>query len=1683
MELSFKEQYISRADMWRLTVSELTNRTIYKGQNILFMGTIKATVNTVFANDQSVHSAVFARDTRPIFRSESARYVLFIQMSKEMWDFDTESSGEIMFNKVVNGFLPSLFKRWEVLKAKHLVSIVLFARVEYDTGLTTDLANHGLLNDYYTGFQAYGSRRPYKDFYRVVVSEMASGEWTKILYQLKRELNYFRRDISLHHRIYQGSKLDSATEEALSHITAESSLSIHGNILEAFHLASSLFAHDYIDRDLTRTGVSIAIITPGSGVFEVDYETLRRTSEALVGNGIGIDLICMPRMPLHSVPLFKYRNPHFNEAPRDRGHDALSKSYTSRDSPNSQPTPIIGSYQSFTDSFSPSKSGQMSRHVESMISRHSDEWCYALPQWLHVAFWTGMSDEALSYEGIALSVSNQVQDVEDEHFTLRCRMYELQMQSVLDTNEIETAPIRSEYNFPASSLITAKRHGPNETVYIPFRHAPETMVNHVYGFSRFAPEKMGRSGDISIWKQLQEMDDSRARILTRTRRHRHHHKTLSDADDATKRRRHDDIAVLGTSFTDRKDMSTGMATARKLSMSMADGGQPSALQVTKGSEMALKPPTAFKPPKLMRHISLGQRGFGIAAPKAVAAEVKAETVNAAVAIPEIRQPSNPLALADFRPSTPRSIRSSSSMLSIRKPKPEPTESNLETIPATPSIPIITRDDRPGSSSSRQGKPAAESQLIQKFLPDKPQEEKEVRYSTALRSEDMQKMYTNKLRAGVMPGLGPELPSVLSPKAAALPWLQLHNPSNPNAQHIDDTLLYSRWQHVFPHITNMKVQKWKTLCCPAAVPLTTEYFPSKAQFDAEYQRHPYNIDENGDDDVIDESKSRNEFMKELINVRLSQGFQVIVGPAVAKAFGQKVIKIADIFGGDQALEDGTSVFMSVGNTIHQLSCINGTEVEVNIYVRKPHESESSNTFPSLYRPAIRTLLERSYQTRPINILTPKPERNWNMIDSYLAGHHDEMTDSLRFWRTRYVLIPMSMRHASTHRPHIDDNPEEVRIEGIKRLAQMWKKHRYVPASEKQYQSKARRRQMDHNPLDIVYKTDDPSIVVAAELETLPTTEGLDGIPRKGHLISRKDLFRKSNLNLAALAEAMQQPVENGGVPLRNRRWHLRTHYNSFIGSDMTSWIMDNFEDLDTREDAEMFGNVLMANERDKDKERDPDKDKDKEHSEPRPERSKGLFIHVEKRHRFRDGNYYYQFASEYSKSQHGWFSSRRKDAPPATPATPLHESRDSPRPAPPRTAATESPSLAAAGGTAASTRKKRPRVTLSKVIKYDVDPRKRSYRPERVDLHYDRLHNPDNCFHIRVDWMNTTSKLVADAVELWEREASCYGLRLVELPIKEACRITEDNPFRTPYKLTLAAQPPNELPKTYLGPNSFGPQDVRIKHFYQVAILKHFDFVLDTEAASNFPSDVDVHFSWGQPDYRYTQYIHRSGLIITQITNEGNLLLLANRLYSKRSIVARDLRTQNAPAPPSDFQSTARSGRMMSMAMAMATTDSTSPMSSPAIKPTAATHLSPAFSAADSTTHTAPPRIGSIAPVNITFKEAEAVKEALESFCADAETLESFYKYLLERDEQVPGTPQTASSIPPPLSLDADLDAHIPVLGLGPGVLGQEALSAAAGAAMSSAVKTGSPMSFLRRGSVQYDGLGLGSKSTPSRKDG
>ena len=67
-----------------------------------------------------------------VYRSQSAKFHIFVQMSCEMWNFDF--SGDLYFEKSIMGFLQDLFNKWKGkdVNCNHQVVIVLFSRTYYD---------------------------------------------------------------------------------------------------------------------------------------------------------------------------------------------------------------------------------------------------------------------------------------------------------------------------------------------------------------------------------------------------------------------------------------------------------------------------------------------------------------------------------------------------------------------------------------------------------------------------------------------------------------------------------------------------------------------------------------------------------------------------------------------------------------------------------------------------------------------------------------------------------------------------------------------------------------------------------------------------------------------------------------------------------------------------------------------------------------------------------------------------------------------------------------------------------------------------------------------------------------------------------------------------------------------------------------------------------------------------------------------------------------------------------------------------------------------------------------------------------------------------------------------------------------------------------------------------------------
>ena len=82
-----------------------------------------------------------------------------------------------------------------------------------------------------------------------------------------------------------------------------------GNLLEAINLALDDIEGSFEEQDLASTGRSVVAISAGAGCYEVDYGLSQVIKSRMTDNGIGCDLVCAGSPPLHTVPLFTFKQP------------------------------------------------------------------------------------------------------------------------------------------------------------------------------------------------------------------------------------------------------------------------------------------------------------------------------------------------------------------------------------------------------------------------------------------------------------------------------------------------------------------------------------------------------------------------------------------------------------------------------------------------------------------------------------------------------------------------------------------------------------------------------------------------------------------------------------------------------------------------------------------------------------------------------------------------------------------------------------------------------------------------------------------------------------------------------------------------------------------------------------------------------------------------------------------------------------------------------------------------------------------------------------------------------------------------------------------------------------------------------------------------------------------------------
>ncbi|CCK69111.1 GTPase-activating protein IML1 KNAG_0B06870 [Huiozyma naganishii CBS 8797] len=683
------------------------------------------------------------------------------------------------------------------------------------------------------------------------------------------------------------------------------------------------------------------------------------------------------------------------------------------------------------------------------------------------------------------------------------------------------------------------------------------------------------------------------------------------------------------------------------------------------------------------------------------------------------------------------------------------------------------------------------------------------------------------------------------------WVEITNPSVPVSGQLADKLIPVRWKDVWPKYVAKKYSKWRSFSTPAELPVTVSNFPSVKDFEENFIFRNHSVTLNIDQEAYNQTYI--DLLRNMIYSRLICGFQLCVGEQV-ELIEKQIDKDAPLVAKyiDNRNWNMLKVYTMIDSEIHRITCGNNGVIDVQRYLRK-NETSPFDQVPS-HIPLVKTRYENEYHAAKIDpIHTFRESLNWNQIDQALAGYGDFIVDKKwNGFRAKFVLLPATSR-PSTFSIVINGknetlSPEELRLEGLRRVIASITKSRLKTEQEK----KMKKSKIEEIQPEVTFYTGSLFNFISEQRDSLEKSD----LNYSDTLFVKDTNLLSKDMELYKLAHEMQHGISK--LRLVNRTWHWKRHKNCFVGSEMVNWLIRNFSDIHTRDEATEYGQEIM---------------------------SKGLFVHVLNKHSFLDGHYFYQFSPEYIIDSNQVNKLNRNNGS-------LNETnqllRKTSSQSIPETAASVSLVTSHANSstgrddqtvlTRSNTLPERPIVVLSNSVLIDVDPLKKSYRQETCTVHYDRVHNPDHCFHIRLEWLATTPKLLDDLIANWSRICERYGLRLIEIPWEELCTIPSMNPFHSFVEISLAINP-------WKDPEFYDPEIFsKSKFYYHTHLLRHSGFMLDNRA-STFLQEGDVEFeirySWGRPQFKYAQFIHNTGTYIAEIRENGDLFLAPNNIHISR----------------------------------------------------------------------------------------------------------------------------------------------------------------------------------------------------------
>jgi len=1335
IEINLKDCFLNRGDMWALS-SHLQDTCVFSNQRLTFIEAIRGTVKGIYRDGHKVLSGYIGESTRVVFRSESAKLIFLIQITEEMWNF--EETGEKLFQKMVNSLFPKIFKKWKAIDTHHSITIAFAISMDLSDSPFTDLKPGEKL------------KNPV-DHFRIVVDQVNIIHWVQIMETLKLEFLNIKNNL-----------LNIMTEKGYNILKGRFSPVIKSNFLELINFATTVLVDPFRQVDLRHTTTHVMIISPGSGLYDVDYDLLNLTGKKLLSLEMTMDLICLSRAPLHIVPLF--------------------------------------------------------RAIDYEEKLH-----YCIPNWLSIFFWNDSS-----------------KSIDEWH--PRCKIYDLQMMGLTDNEIMEQADI------PYLSANIKKDHSISTVV--------SNYERNIFNIPEYSSSLQDKN---NIIRQQQKVQSNKSTTHTLNQRQLSSRQNtlawrqLTFSEPVTEAVQTfnvvgDMVALNETAETNRDNTSTKSST----------------------QETTLEPITSYNDPSSTSNSAAMDSLRGISGKRSIRDFTRNLMVKINNGIIGTKNVDKTQSRYDNHVNTnpQNGIEPKPARVNIRDTTPYKTTPNMQS--STYSISRRNSSSKttlnifspPQENVKKSGERVSTSSMV------KPQIDNNSQQIVDLIGTDISENLTEDIVLNYKDndiGLYASNPAINSrpfsffdnnPKYESNTyisnetWIEIKNPSVPVNLEIANRLLPVRWRDVWPHFVAKKYSKWRSFTTPADLPVTISAFPTKEDFKNNFFFRNHSVTLNIDQESYNQTAL--DLLRNIIYMRLVTGFQLCSGEQVEKLEelrtnsddGTAVVKYID----NKEWED-IKVYLIIDSEIHRISCSQNGTIDVQRYLRK-NNSDLFDQVPS-YLPLIKTRYETVYRDSMIDpIHVKRPSLNWNQIDQVIAGYGDYVLDrSWHGFRSKFVVLPSE---ATPNNFSIIVNGknevlsvEELRLEGLRRLINSITKCKLRSDKEK----RMKKSKKDELQPDVIFYTGSLLNFIDEHQESLNNVNKntIDS------LFNDDKILLDKNTELFKLAHELQ--LGRDKLMLVNRKWHWKRHLNCFVGSEMVSWLVRNLSDIFTRDDAVVFGQTLM---------------------------DEGLFHHVLNKHSFLDGHYFYQFKPEYkinsqtldginshhsiseiSKFPESEYISKAEDINHLSHI----DSKDS-----------DSTNCGDSTNKGTKNGSTKPMVTLSSSIQIDVDSLNRSYKQEVCTVHYDRVHNPDHCFHIRLEWMTTTPKLIDDLLGNWSRICERYGLKLIELPWEELCSLPSMNPFHSFAQITLAINPwedPEFYDKELFSSNKF---------YYHICLLKLAGFLLDNRASKFLQEgeiNFDINYSWGKPQFKYAQYIHNSGAYIAEIRENGEFFLAPNNIHISR----------------------------------------------------------------------------------------------------------------------------------------------------------------------------------------------------------